>query len=992
MLSIWASGNDEELLVLAHHIESTGNAKSYLSVPEHALFTSVLDKNLETWKAFINGKIPCQIRVTEIPSEGQTPSTTLQPIDSITLAFRVRFMLWDYSIGPLNGLSGPSIRQEKLLKDNKREEDEYDDFDDEEPQSAELPEVLEVEITEENAETDIRTLKTTFANYYRMYHSFETDWEILSKYKKLKESDRQVDVETVDRPFEKMISSVQFGAANLSLKNLLSVIDNKREELNLTDVELRNLISDVRKNRSKWANEDRIGQEELYEACEKVVLDLRGTTEHSTAFLNKVSKRDAPNYYQIIKYPMDLNTVMKKLKALQYNSKKEFVDDLMIIWQNCLTYNSDPKHFLRAHAIAMRKKTLSLIPLIPDITVRNRAEVEAEAQAEAQQEQTNDGPRESQGKGMKGTKRRRTEAIPSTEGEPDSVPTHANGTSNGIANDDIEVKEETSPRPSESGTERSLEELRNEEEKHDEVPSSNEVPSAASTENTGDTAVHADVDMDSLNSTNTTNHPESLVGKDSPSVSVPPEGTPAEEGDGTDSQQAEEDPEASLGDFESIAWRKTFTKKRSDYLYLRHELFRQNRIQPEAPVLLRKPVPMARTLEIQNSAIRQPENARIYDEDPILVDYDVMCGMPPDRDSEKTEPLPSMQDLPASKFGTGGKLNKLYVRNLNEIQKLRRLSTRLNIIKDMQQNPQGYMPAGDGIRFPEIAEPDPHVSTRMPNAAVMHRPSIRATFRKSVAKVAMHNGFEACQLSALDTLTDIAGDFMQKLGHLLVSSLEDPDLENASAEKIVSGCLQNMGIPKLDTLARYISNDVCKYNRKLAELKKAISAMLRELLRPAGLDKYEAEQFNDNSDQFTLGQFSNDIGDDYFGFKAMGLDKELGLEDINIPFHLLQQKTTAESSHNADGPNASDHVSTLPDYPQVTPESLPNIVGVIRPFFARSFEQSKNVVDNRLIEDDKLSSKQKFTRAKVPVTGKIPIKRKPKSHIFIKPPRPEGTA
>ncbi|ODV92177.1 hypothetical protein CANCADRAFT_13900, partial [Tortispora caseinolytica NRRL Y-17796] len=61
----------------------------------------------------------------------------------------------------------------------------------------------------------------------------------------------------------------------------------------------------------------------------------------STAFLNRVNRRDAPNYYNVIKTPMDLSTVMKKLKTFQYKSKSEFVDDLMLIWKNCLIYNAD---------------------------------------------------------------------------------------------------------------------------------------------------------------------------------------------------------------------------------------------------------------------------------------------------------------------------------------------------------------------------------------------------------------------------------------------------------------------------------------------------------------------------------------------------------------------------------------------------------------------------------------------------------------------------
>ena len=39
---------------------------------------------------------------------------------------------------------------------------------------------------------------------------------------------------------------------------------------------------------------------------------------------------------------MDLGTMTKKLKNSQYQSKKEFADDLYLIYKNCLTYNTRP--------------------------------------------------------------------------------------------------------------------------------------------------------------------------------------------------------------------------------------------------------------------------------------------------------------------------------------------------------------------------------------------------------------------------------------------------------------------------------------------------------------------------------------------------------------------------------------------------------------------------------------------------------------------------
>jgi len=37
---------------------------------------------------------------------------------------------------------------------------------------------------------------------------------------------------------------------------------------------------------------------------------------------------------------MDFQTMSRKVKAKQYKSKKEFKDDLDLIWNNCFTYNA----------------------------------------------------------------------------------------------------------------------------------------------------------------------------------------------------------------------------------------------------------------------------------------------------------------------------------------------------------------------------------------------------------------------------------------------------------------------------------------------------------------------------------------------------------------------------------------------------------------------------------------------------------------------------
>lgn len=55
-----------------------------------------------------------------------------------------------------------------------------------------------------------------------------------------------------------------------------------------------------------------------------------------------MAKREAPDYYEVIKNPMDLGTMLRNVKNGRYKSKAQFTRDLDLIWDNCLTYNSEP--------------------------------------------------------------------------------------------------------------------------------------------------------------------------------------------------------------------------------------------------------------------------------------------------------------------------------------------------------------------------------------------------------------------------------------------------------------------------------------------------------------------------------------------------------------------------------------------------------------------------------------------------------------------------
>lgn len=70
---------------------------------------------------------------------------------------------------------------------------------------------------------------------------------------------------------------------------------------------------------------------------------MRNLKKHRDAapFLNPVDyvKLNIPDYPQVIKYPMDLSTVDKKLNAGAYDAVEEFINDIKLVFNNCYKFN-----------------------------------------------------------------------------------------------------------------------------------------------------------------------------------------------------------------------------------------------------------------------------------------------------------------------------------------------------------------------------------------------------------------------------------------------------------------------------------------------------------------------------------------------------------------------------------------------------------------------------------------------------------------------------
>lgn len=399
----------------------------------------------------------------------------------------------------------------------------------------------------------------------------------------------------------------------------------------------------------------------------------------------------------VIKHPMDLGSMTKKLKAVQYKSKQEFVDDLNLIWANCLKYNANPEHFLRRHALFMRKETEKLVPLIPVIVIKDRAVVEAE-QRRIQNgdadvdglEESDDEPiissrgRKAPGKtSKKGPNARKApagmiEGPPATETKPSLHSSTTNGLGSNLKHESLRADSESLFDGSSTPPPGSL------------TPAGLNGLLSHGTFNS-----HDSMDIDGLDS--------SLSGV-GPSVS----GVNEEFHD----------------DIEYKTWKQVTKKDRALVTAERHRLFKGDQIVPDEFALLRRKSGMRRWSRKQKEAVtegslsKRSEAAEVIehneveptretlaegmegDEEKMLPDYyDTMSAMPDFsprqrwiEDSERQVQDPSeefLRILPKGLFiSPESILSKRLEANMRQAQATRKIVSKIGVVKQMQLQSQ----------------------------------------------------------------------------------------------------------------------------------------------------------------------------------------------------------------------------------------------------------------------------------------------------------------
>lgn len=106
-----------------------------------------------------------------------------------------------------------------------------------------------------------------------------------------------------------------------------------------------------RAQRTTKPYEEPTDPEKLANAFAQILQTVRS---HSVAwpFLKPVNAFEVPDYYDHIKYPMDLKTMGERLKKGYYVTRRLFIADMTRIFSNCRTYNSpDTEYYKYANTL-----------------------------------------------------------------------------------------------------------------------------------------------------------------------------------------------------------------------------------------------------------------------------------------------------------------------------------------------------------------------------------------------------------------------------------------------------------------------------------------------------------------------------------------------------------------------------------------------------------------------------------------------------------------
>lgn len=104
-----------------------------------------------------------------------------------------------------------------------------------------------------------------------------------------------------------------------------------------------------------WNEEDyknSVEDDKTFEQHCLYIVDKMKKNKSSWPFLKPVNSEDVNDYYEVIKDPIDIETISKRIEAGYYKNAQMFEDDVMRMFTNCKQYNDkDTIYWMLANSL-----------------------------------------------------------------------------------------------------------------------------------------------------------------------------------------------------------------------------------------------------------------------------------------------------------------------------------------------------------------------------------------------------------------------------------------------------------------------------------------------------------------------------------------------------------------------------------------------------------------------------------------------------------------
>ncbi|KAF9476670.1 hypothetical protein BDN70DRAFT_882134 [Pholiota conissans] len=661
--------------------------------------------------------------------------------------------------------------------------------------------------------------------------------------------------------------------------------------------DLRLLLTTVKEGRRQ--SHDLKITDPFYDSLEGLLTDLKTITidnRDAEAFLKPVSKAEVPDYYDVIQNPMDFQTMLKKVKQKQYKSKREFKDDLDLIWSNCLTYNAAENHPLRPCVKRLKVKAERLLKHITDRKERADPPIPSD--------------------------------LPSATGVARPRINGTNGYLNGRATSNT-----LSP-PSNMGYTPTYKAISAKSRR--DIPFS-DTPAIIRTPEGMAMFMGLDRDVGAL-------HPKSALSHTLRELAPPME----YESEGEDDMVVDG---ASLGDKRKngTSDRRPRKKARFTAQYptpLENDDVSQlwwGAVQSDALLANGLPgIPFGPSSSKQKKPRTTPKVKRTKKAtEPLpphpksllsMMNTNIKTMRRLRHTHAKFAALNAATAPPEDEEqgGEGGMFTTMAFGNGQ-----RPLGTG-------SVPPPNFGLMDDDIVDEKIDEAPWTPGRRKGRSKVsgidLGEENASDCIHWSTNKILEHAGFQGTSKVALDVLSDVTSEYLLNVGRT-IKFLTDKFNKTMTAEEIILHTLFESGSSKIQDLERYISDDIERYGTRLGELEKKLVGAYREttageILEDGGLFEEEDEE---ETGALAIGEFADLLGEDYLGLRELGIAAEFGMSNLTIPKRLLKGKKGQNK------PTASKPTEPPPPYPPppplvpLTAGKVDDQIGLLKPYYQNRF-------------------------------------------------------